>query len=553
MNDDSYTSQGSSWRYRAAIGLVAVVVLLAIAARRGKGPGGAGPDQPAGPKADDEAAELERQLSAVLDGLRPERLGVSVDAEGLVDGMNLWWADYSQLEEVDIPALEMDSVRAAYGEAAFKYASGRRFDTRDMAHVRNCQMYRAIAEYIAETSEDDVGRALTAYRWVVDNVELSPGSSAGPPVTPFEVLLLGRGRPEDRAWLLAEILRQLGTDCVLISPADDESADDTSAGLVGVIGSAGDVYLFDVKLGLAIPSAAATPDAWQIDRPATLSEVRADPSLLRQLDVEDGEAYPLTNEQLTDVRVQFVSQSEFSATRMAGLQEALPAQYAMSLVDPLTVAEEGTPGLLDRVRMAGSEGRWSEDVVEAWLYPEQRTTAFHEAGAEDAEELSQTMRRMAGPRVKRTELVDDTRRFVDVIGNSDRPLRYVRVQQMRGELSEALVGYGQIRSAASFVTEAVNDETKEYSVYWIAVCQRDLGRYESCLGTLRVYLKDYPSGVWSRAAQRLQAVCEAELGRFHEAAEILESASEGRTPSPRNAILIQRWRAMAGDVPEPTP
>ncbi len=160
------------------------------------------------------------------------------------------------------------------------------------------------------------------------------------------------------------------------------------------------------------------------------------------------------------------------------------------------------------------------------------------------------MRRIAGPRVQRTEIGDENSGTVSLIGNSDRPLRYVRVQQLRGDLTDALVGYGAIRSDAEFVTDAVNDEAKEYAVYWIAVCQYGLGRYESSLGTLMIYEKDYQNGVWSKAATQLQAICNAELGRFDVAITTLEKAVENGTASPSSAFYIQRWQALANKEPE---
>ncbi|REJ72618.1 MAG: hypothetical protein DWQ34_05960 [Planctomycetota bacterium] len=550
MSDDSYTAQGSSWRVRAAIGLGVVILLLVLAAWKGGGSGSATVETPDDQQDRSQAEELERQLSSVLDGLRPERLGVSVDADDVVDSVNLWWADYREAPGTVIPQLQTEAVRDVYGEAAFEYASERRFNTRDMSHIRNCLMNRAIVEHIAETADTDIDRAMAAFQFVVDNVELAPGTSPGPPVTPFEVLLLGRGRPDDRAWLLAEVLRQFGRDCVLIAPSGEPTTGEDSARLVGVIGAAGEVYLFDVELGLPIPSGESDPGSWKIARPATLQQARAEDALLRQFDVEGGETYPITAAGLAEVQVRYVSRSEYSASRFAGLQQALPAEFATTLVDPLVSTEEGAPGLIARVQAAGSGGRWDAADVAAWDYPDARTAAFHAAGAEDAPELSQSMRRLAGPRVHRTEIIDDTTQIVDIVGNSDRPLRYVRVQQLRGDLTDALVGYGSIRSASAFVTEAVNDEAREYSVYWIAVCQYRLGRYESSLGTAGIYLKDYQNGVWSEAARQIQAACEAELGRYDAAVEILEKASAGGPPSPRDAFLIERWRTMVDQESE---
>ena len=187
MSDDSYTAQGSSWRYRAAIGLLLVLVLLIVAAWRGGSSGNTALDQNEETDEGSERDELERQLSTILDGLRPERLAVSVDASGIVDSMNLWWADYTRARDVQLTASATEALQNAYGVPASEYAVARRFDARDMSHIRNCLMYRDIVEEIAETSDTDIERAVAAFQFVIDNVELAPGSSAGPPVTAFEV------------------------------------------------------------------------------------------------------------------------------------------------------------------------------------------------------------------------------------------------------------------------------------------------------------------------------------------------------------------------------
>jgi hypothetical protein len=532
-------------------GGLAVLILIAIFAFTG------GDDSPAGNggpgPVDSEstaAALLQRQLSSTLDGLRPERLSVSSDPESQVNDLNFWWADQKPAGRDPTATSELELVLKLLRDGAANVAAAERFDLRDVGHIRNMLLFRAIARQIANSAEQDVDRCVTAFNLTTRHVALRVDGASGEPLTPFEVLLLGRGTTADRAWVFAEILRQLSIDCVIVEPhaaADAKKLDDF---LVGAILPEQGVYLFDPHVGLPIPAVAdATSDAVLVGQPATLAEVRADDRPLRQWDVPGGPAYPLTAERLQRVTIRIVTEATFSAGRMASLQTALPTEFTALLFDGLASSPAREVGLLERVQQAGGNGLWSPEDVLVWDFPETQTAAFYANGGEAAPSLRERMDILHGPRVLRKRAAAGGE-AVNVIAESQQPLRYVRVQHLRGDLADALVSYGAIRSSnAGELKEAVNEAAADEAGYWIAVCQYELGRYESALSSAKLYQKTNHAGVWLDSIPILQSLCLAQQGKYQAAAQSLGDESAGGTPPQRDSFLIRRWQSRPDVTP----
>jgi hypothetical protein len=532
-------------------GLVILIVIVVLAfSRRGSEPAEPGKTSSVNSEAT-AAALLQRQLQSTLDGLRPERLGVSSDPDSQVNDLNFWWADQKPTGADLTSAAELELVRKLLGATAADVAAAERFDQRDTGHIRNCLLFRSIARHIANAVEQDVDRCVSAFNLTTRHVALRVGGETEEPLTPFEVLLLGRGTPADRAWVFAEILRQLSIDCVLVEPGTSNEGNPSHDFLVGAILEQG-IYLFDPRIGVPIPGAGdAAQDAVLVGLPATLAEVRANDGLLRQLDPPDGPAYPLTAERLQRVTVRVMTQATLSAGRMAALQTVLPEDYTALLVDGLATSPTREFGLLNRVRQAGGSGLWSPEDVRVWDFPETQAAAFYANGGEAAPALRERMDILHGPRIMRKQAVGDGE-AVNIIDESQQPLRYVRVQHLRGDVSDALISYGAIRSSnTGELREAVNEAAADEASYWVAVCQYELGRYESALSSTRLYEKTHPGGVWLDSIPFLQALCLAQQGQYQAALQTLSDTSAGGTPSPRDSFLIRRWQSRP-DVPPPT-
>ncbi len=147
---------------------------------------------------------------------------------------------------------------------------------------------RDISRRAQGESFNDVARATAIFDWVVRNIQLD-ADSAAMPYRPWESLVYGHGTAEQRAWVFALMARQMGLDVVVLEvPADAGSAAATgkSKFWLPALLSDGKLYLYDTRLGLPIPG----KDGKGV---ATLAELQADPTLLRELDVADS-AYPVT-------------------------------------------------------------------------------------------------------------------------------------------------------------------------------------------------------------------------------------------------------------------
>jgi len=526
-----------------AIGVMALMLFLAFLRR------GAAPPKNAGGAADPKAtaaAELQRQLRATLDGLRPERLNVSSDPESMVGDLNLWWVDYSKTAEVANAGPFAAAMKDWLGEEAATAVASNRFDLRDAGHIRDALMYRAMAESLAVGGQTERQRVEAAFDRVVRQIALLPGFASSVPLGSFEVLLSGRGTAEDRIWVFAEVLRQLGIECVVLEPESPPADATVPARLVGAIVKDEGVLLFDPQLGLPIVPADDATEALPT-RAATLSEVRQNDALLRQFDVPEGPAYPWTAESLGAAKVKFVIDSAWGSPRMLALQAALPAEYAATLFDG-PPATAGAPSLRERIVAAGKDGLWNADAVSAWKYPQQQLAAFYGAGAEQSPEVRSVLATQYGPRILRKRTIDGIDTLVEE--DSPHPLRVVRVEHLRGDLQAALTGYGDIRSAPlefQFEGQSVslpNSEVREDAIHWIAVSQEELLRFDAAVNTLNLLLRTYPNGIWRSPSANAVARCEALRGNLQQAIELLPPGESNSPTRLADAWLARRWKAL---------
>lgn len=522
-----------------AIAAVTLLVLFLAFMRQD-----AGPATTVTRNSDDPAvadAELLRHLRATLVGLRPENLNVSVDIQGVTGDLNLWWADYTQRTP---PATPTDSaaVNNWLGDAAAENAAFARFRPRDAAHIRNAQLYRAIASSLAAGGQSQRELVAAAFDLVTRHMTLVPSFASQVPLGSFEVLLAGRGTADDRIWVFAEILRQLSIDCVVLEPKTPAADAAMPQKLVGAIIPEG-IVLFDPQLGLPIPPVGDTEGPLPTGT-VLLREAQQDDAVLRQFDVPGGPAYPWTAAALADLSVRFIIDSTYASPRMLTLQTALPSEHTALLYDGPALSDD-SPSLEDRVKSAGKEGGWSPESVAAWQYPEQQLTAFYAAGGEAAPAADQVLGNLRGPYVPEVRIVDGREQVVSV--PSRRPLRIVRIQHLRGETLEALMGYVEVRSA---LLEAGNAAIREDAVHWVAVCQEELERYDAAVSTLELSLRHYPNGLWAAPARSALARCEALRGNYDQAVQRSPAPSADELPNLADAYLLRRWQSRA-NTPAP--
>lgn len=489
-------------------------------------------------------AELQRQLKATLDGLRPERLNVSANAQDLVGDLNLWWADFS--EENPSPDADhyVETIRNWLGEEAAANAAADRFGARDAGHIRNSLLYRAMAATLTASGQSEQEMATSAFGLICRHISLLSAAAAPVPMGSGEVLLAGRGTADDRIWAFAEVLRQLGIDCVVLEPATPPTDAAVPARLVGAIIKSEGVLLFDPQMGLPIPPLEDTAGPLP-ERAAMLAEARQNDAILRQFDVPDGPKYPWTSEMLSAAGVRFIVDSTYAAPRMRALQLVLPSDYGARLFDG--PADAGNLSLEERVVAAGQSGDWAKESVSAWSYPEQQMRAFYAPGGEDSEEVKRRLATLSGPRIMVKREVDGAMRLLEE--DSPRPLRVVRVEHLRGDLAGAREGYGIIRG--SQLTLAGNPEVQQDAVHWLAVVQAELGRDDLAVNEMIRAQRNYPGGIWSSATAEALPRSEAVRGNLQRAIELL-SAGDTKLKL-ADAWLLRRWQAQVAGTPAETP
>ena len=164
-------------------------------------------------------------LASAVDIAQPKRLDISSTRDSAAALLNQWLGACDRPHRLLEAAESQQIISKLISPQAQETADAQRFGERDVSHVRSALLYRVIAERIASQNDNDPARAVALFNYVCRNVILT-GDRQVLPATSYEVLLLGRGSPEDRAWLFAELLRQLRIDAVILraAPTDTSTA-----------------------------------------------------------------------------------------------------------------------------------------------------------------------------------------------------------------------------------------------------------------------------------------------------------------------------------------
>ena len=183
---------------------------------------------------------------------------------------------------------------------------------------------RDISLWVGEGEYQTLPRVEKVFDWTIrslqlDSLQPDQDGSPRPAYRPWQSVMHAHATAEGRAWVFAQICRQLHVPVVIIRPAAtsedlaDASADSTPANghwwCGAVVGEA--IYLFDPTLGLPLPGPG--------DSPATLTQIRENPKLLRQFDLPDA-PYPWDEASLRSITFEVIA-GPFSLTRRAALLE----------------------------------------------------------------------------------------------------------------------------------------------------------------------------------------------------------------------------------------
>ena len=495
-------------------------------------------------------------IDSAFDMLKPQRLGVDSRIDTATNVLNDWMSSCgaSSGEAVLTPE-QQELLAKKLPEDVLKRVTDTRFTQVDGLHIRDSLLWKDTTAFAIHNAEDDLARIVELFNYVIRNIALLTEGEHPLQLTPFEIAMFGRGTAEDRAWLFAEILRQLRIDAVILRPRD--AAPDASGGawLVGALLDNG-VYLFEPRLGTPVPSLSGNEASATVRGPATLAEAAADDAVLRQLDRSPEKPYPLKASDLQKLRVEVIGNSSFFSPRMRRLQQSLSGERSLIIYDSLEDTEVG-PGLIARVTDFGG-GHWGRDQVGVWQRPEENLVNYTTRDQRDMERLIVLQEPFGWP----PEFLQNSDKSV-TFGRPKRGQFKIRLNQITGELGKTIHYYNsqmasipvQIESEGILAPpdlkippEVVRKHARaaEDALYWIGVCQLETGEYRAASEIFLHYLTVYgDAGSWSSQSRFLRARCIAELGEFAAAAQLLEQAPSDDVNSDGNAFFVRRWKAVS--------
>jgi len=503
-------------------------------------------------------------LGSAIDILQPERMGITSDQETASGLLNQWaLVCANDYEDHGGPGeSEMKLAATVLSQDEVKRLSDSKFKDDDCKHVRTCMMLRTMVDHATAFADSEVERVVNVFEYVVRNVQIPSEIKLAIPQSRYAAAVFGLGSAEDRAWLFADMLRQLRIDSVILRSQHDSTDEDTEqtrhTWLVGVVLER-EVYLFDMRLGTPIPSPRDDGTTITVRSPATLKEVLADDDLLRRLDIDERRPYRLTAEQLKNPKVEIVGYHMLWAPRIGLLQSSLVGEHSTAVYDPLEDVGD-SHGLVSRLVEAG-EGIWTRDDITVWGHPEKSLREFAQLDLKTDVRWQFRWRSMEAP----VPIQLDPESNKINVGTPQREMRKVRMMHVLGDYSQAIQRYTMMRIEDAIFRNPqipippekriIQVFASSDSFYWSGVCQMEKGEFGVAANTFRQYLnyleklRTFKHARWSAPCRGLLAYCLAQNEQFTQAIEVLD-AVDGADPH-RDAfdLLIRRWGARAGVPP----
>lgn len=461
--------------------------------------------------------------------LQPSRMGISAETESALATLNDWLAEEEKVAQ--LPPIPIEKLRAELDDEQIQALQLTRFVPRDCDHIVSAICARKIADNLQAGARNDQERIERLFEYVIHNIALVDRSQFTVPLNPFECLVFGVGSPQDRAWVLAELCRQLYFDVVILQlPETDPEAE--RPWLVGVC-MGDDLLLFDMRQGIPVPSAPeADQPAWpltaagysewsQADYDWSIFAAKADPAPAIDL------------QQLKNATALIVSSSDLWSQRIRRLQTNLTGERAVVVYQALFEID-GEIGAFERVRQVLSK-TLGELEVGIWSYPDQQIAATQQLNDTQQATLLQINQALEAPHwelkeksVAAAEIAREDRAF-------DQTLRKARLHQLTGDLAEATKSYQNIRyyvitrlENPAILQQAGPDMLRanliahESSTFFSGICQLSGNDLQAALGSLRQYQRDFPQHQWTETARYLEIRTLADLGRYSDAVQLAQ-------------------------------
>jgi len=417
-----------------------------------------------------------------------------------------------------------------------------KFTDRDARHLEDCMLYSSIATRVAGTG-DDLTRVGRVFDWMVRQVQLIPPESLYSPTLgpvysrPFDVLLRGmateaEGSWAERSWLFMSLCRQLGIDVGLVTYTPRGQKEPIVWLCAALID--GKAYLFDARIGMAIPG----PDGTGV---ATLDEAIKDPVVLDRLDLP--------------------GQSPYATSRVALLNS--PSKIGI-LIDSSMGYLSGRMRLLQQSLAGGNR------------------TILHRDPADQHDKFAEALGARFGgatlwefPAMVETLLFTDSR-FVQaslqalVLFDPKFPLLQARMKQLRGEAGEAIPELVTMRKKENAtLADKKTPMPKEaqqaldiYGTYYLGLSNLDLNKLDLAEGFFRDTLAMLPEpGPGLPYYHMYRWGAQANLARLYEArgdvARAAEYYSQADPTSQHHGHLLRArnliWREPTAPLPPPLP
>lgn len=450
----------------------------------------------------------------------------------LVDRLNQWWRNLPEPDgswQVD-PLIETlpDDLREAEPIASLlttQSLTEEGFQVEEGRLLQEAVWLRDISDWAREDGISDLEVASALFDWTIRNFQLDEPSETAIIHHPWQALMYGHGTAEDRAWVFAELCRQQQLDVVMLAVANGQ--DEPKWWLPALV-SEGQLYLFDTRLGLPLPSEA-------VGSVATLNEVVSNPELLNQLTVEGSDPYPISAEAF---------QPE-NGLKITAWVVASPLQLSRRAVELQRVLEGE-----DFVVLPADPGRVAKqlesipNIAEIGLWPLPFRSQVEEY------EMSPQARLLAAQRflifAQRPQLWKA--RVLHFQGTKDVPLEERNdplAQPNRGHRAATRLYQDPLVRPSEKTLRALEPAkqviyraSKADASYWLGLLSYDVGKYDIADHWLRTRtLEATPNGPWTAGARYNLARTLEALGEVQEAIELLE---EDDSPQREGNLLRAR-------------
>jgi len=470
---------------------------------------------------------------------------------------------------------EPDPLLAALPEAARELPEMQglgelRFTIFDAFALREAIWLRDVANWARGEELGELARAERLFDWTTRNVQLEGNAPDRLPLVPWEVLLFGRGTAVERAWVFILLARQQGLDAAMLALADPENPlKAPQPWAVGVL-CEGQVYLFDPALGLPIPA----PDGIALDddgqlavQPATLAQAAASEDLLRRLDFDASNPYPVRPANLEHVVALLEASPAYLACRMAMLESRLTGKQKVVLsAEPSAQADrfaaaEGVAAVrlwtlpydTLRARRRVDVATAGRRVFEAWPLFAIPGTPLYKG------RLQYLEGRLSGPH-SAAWYFQAARPSFEQLAEAEQALTQARIEAAKQQVAElppekreaALARVTREAGQQASLETAVFATAKQHASYWLGLTAFSQPNYPSAIDYFAERtLGASPNGPWTHGAYY-------NLGRAYEATGQYDDAIEQylvdtSAPSHMGSFLRARWLRELVRTPAPPP